>query len=67
MHFLFKFFNYWCSLVKFLKIGGDDLGFFEILAFSIAAGSLSLALFAMGKVENLEKKMKELEDKINEN
>ncbi|WP_274598766.1 hypothetical protein AWH56_26610 [Anaerobacillus isosaccharinicus] len=43
------------------------MGVFEILAFSIAAGSLSLALFSMGKVEKLEKKMKELEDKINGN
>ena len=51
------------STVKFLKIGGNDLGVFEILAFSIAAGSLSLALFSMTKVRKLEKKMKELEDK----
>ncbi|WP_268884706.1 hypothetical protein [Alkalihalobacterium elongatum] len=43
------------------------MGVFEILAFSIAAGSLSLALFSIGKVEKLEKRMKELEDKINEN
>jgi len=43
------------------------LGTFEILAFSIAAASLSLALFSKGKVEKLEKKMKELEDKINGN
>ncbi|WP_275980395.1 hypothetical protein [Halalkalibacter alkaliphilus] len=43
------------------------MGVLEILAFSIAAGSLSLALFSMGKVEKLEKRIQDLEDKIKGN
>ncbi|MDE5414324.1 hypothetical protein [Alkalihalobacterium chitinilyticum] len=42
------------------------MGVLEILGFSIAAGSLSIAVISMGKVEKLEKRLKELEDKINE-
>jgi hypothetical protein len=35
----------------------------EIFAFSIATGALGLALFAFSKLENLEKRVKELENK----
>lgn len=34
-----------------------------ILAFSVAAGALSLALFAFSKIGELEKRVKKLEDK----
>lgn len=34
-----------------------------ILAFSVAAGALSIALFAFSKIERLEKRIKEVEDK----
>ncbi|WP_281170454.1 hypothetical protein [Alteribacter aurantiacus] len=39
------------------------MGVVEVLAFSIATLSFSLAIFSMGKVEKLEKRIKELEDK----
>ncbi|RCW63957.1 hypothetical protein DFR57_11583 [Saliterribacillus persicus] len=34
-----------------------------IIAFSVAAGALSIASFAFSKIEKLEKRVKELEDK----
>ncbi len=34
----------------------------EIFAFSIAAGALGLALFAFSKLENIENRVKELEN-----
>ncbi|WP_279401049.1 hypothetical protein [Cytobacillus oceanisediminis] len=40
---------------------------FVILAFSLAAGAFSFAIFSDGKVKKLEKRLKELEDKTNEN
>lgn len=36
----------------------------EILAFSLAAGAFSFALFSEDKVKKLEKRVKELEDKL---
>ncbi len=35
----------------------------EIFAFSIATGALGLALFAFSRIENLEKRVKEVEKK----
>ena len=35
----------------------------EIFAFAVAAGALSMALFTFSKIEQLEKRVKELEDK----
>ncbi|WP_286675728.1 hypothetical protein [Bacillus sp. CMF12] len=40
---------------------------FVILAFSLAAGAFSFAIFSDDKVKKLEKRLKELEDKTNEN
>lgn len=40
---------------------------FVILAFSLAAGAFSFALFSDDKVKKLEKRVKDLEDIINEN
>jgi hypothetical protein len=47
-----------------VKIGGSIL---EILAFSLAAGAFSFAIYSEEKVKKLEKRVKELEDKINQN
>jgi hypothetical protein len=39
------------------------MGVGTILAFSIAAGALSLALLLLSKIEKLEKRIKDLENK----
>lgn len=36
----------------------------EILAFSLAAGAFSFALFSEDKIKRLEKRVKELEEKL---
>ncbi|WP_268870566.1 hypothetical protein [Halalkalibacter wakoensis] len=43
------------------------MGVLEIFAFSIAAGAFSFALFSEEKVKKLEKRVKDLEDKISGN
>lgn len=43
------------------------MGILEITTLSIVGASLFLVLFTAGKVQQLEKRIKELEDKSNEN
>ncbi|WP_281170917.1 hypothetical protein [Paucisalibacillus globulus] len=41
------------------------MGVMEILAFSIAAGAVSIALYSSDRVTKLENRIRELEDKLN--